>query len=60
MSVLIALVVVVAVLALIVAALSVRVVQQFERGVVFRLGRVQDGSRGPGLTFITPVVDRMR
>jgi regulator of protease activity HflC (stomatin/prohibitin superfamily) len=60
MSVLIALVVVVVVLALIVAALSVRVVQQFERGVVFRLGRVQDGSRGPGLTFITPVVDRMR
>ncbi len=60
MSVAIGVIVVVVVLALLVAALSVRVVQQFERGVVFRLGRVQDGSRGPGLTFITPVVDRMR
>ena len=60
MSVLIAIVVVLVVLGLIVTALSVRVVQQFERGVVFRLGRVQDGSRGPGLTLITPLVDRMR
>src|ERR1700755_2012480 len=60
MSVLIGIVVVIAVLAVLLAALSVRVVQQFERGVVFRLGRVQDGSRGPGLTLITPVVDRMR
>ena len=60
MSVLIAIVVVLVVLGLIATALSVRVVQQFERGVVFRLGRVQDGSRGPGLTLITPVIDRMR
>ena len=60
MSVTISIVVVVVVLALILAAMSVRVVQQFERGVVFRLGRVQDGSRGPGLTLITPVIDRMR
>lgn len=38
---------------------SVRIVQQYERGVVFRLGRVQGGVRPPGLTFITPVVDRL-
>ncbi|WP_329188681.1 slipin family protein [Actinacidiphila glaucinigra] len=37
-----------------------RVVQQFERGVVFRLGKVRDGVRPPGFTMIVPVVDRMR
>lgn len=41
-------------------AASARVVQQFERGVVFRLGRVQPGTRGPGFTKIIPVVDRLR
>jgi regulator of protease activity HflC (stomatin/prohibitin superfamily) len=54
--------IVVAVLALIVcvaAVLSVRVVQQYESGVVFRLGKVQDPPRGPGLTLLRPVVDRM-
>ncbi|NYD42188.1 slipin family protein [Nocardioides panaciterrulae] len=39
-------------------ALSVRVVKQYERGVVFRLGRVI-GVRDPGLRFIIPLVDRM-
>lgn len=37
-----------------------RVVQQFERGVVFRLGRVRGSARTPGFTMIVPVVDRMR
>lgn len=37
-----------------------RVVQQFERGVVFRLGRVRGVVRGPGFTMVVPVVDRMR
>ncbi|MEU4481873.1 SPFH domain-containing protein [Micromonospora sp. NPDC023966] len=41
------------------AAQAVRVVQQYERGVVFRFGRVRDGSRGPGLTLIVPGVDRL-
>jgi regulator of protease activity HflC (stomatin/prohibitin superfamily) len=44
---------------LVLAAMSLRVVQQFEEGVVFRLGRVQDPPRGPGLTLLVPVVDRM-
>jgi regulator of protease activity HflC (stomatin/prohibitin superfamily) len=39
---------------------SVRVVSQVERGVVFRLGRVQREVRAPGLTYLVPVVDRMR
>ena len=41
------------------AVSSLKVVQQFEQGVVFRLGRVQDPPRGPGLTLLIPLVDRM-
>jgi regulator of protease activity HflC (stomatin/prohibitin superfamily) len=37
---------------------AVKVVQEYERGVIFRLGRLV-GPRGPGLFFIIPVVDRM-
>ena len=44
---------------LIVAAAAVRIVQEYERGVIFRLGRVIAGAKGPGLFFIIPVVDRM-
>ena len=39
---------------------SVRVVQQIERGVVFRLGRAQHDVRRPGLTVLIPVVDHMK
>ncbi|MBF8189877.1 slipin family protein [Nonomuraea sp. K274] len=38
---------------------GVRVVNQIERGVVFRFGRVQKEVRQPGLTFLIPLVDRM-
>ncbi len=41
-------------------ALSARVIQQFERGLVFRFGRVLPGIRGPGLNLIIPGVDRLR
>jgi regulator of protease activity HflC (stomatin/prohibitin superfamily) len=41
-------------------ATSARVVRQFERGVVFRLGRVQEPPRQPGFTMIVPLVDSMR
>jgi len=41
-------------------ASSARVIRQFERGVVFRLGRVQEPPRAPGLTAIVPIVDRLR
>src|SRR5438034_630673 len=37
---------------------AVKVVQEYERGVIFRLGRLI-GARGPGLFFIIPIVDRM-
>ncbi|PZF97394.1 slipin family protein [Micromonospora deserti] len=39
--------------------MSVRLVQQYQRGVVFRFGRVLDRVREPGLRFIVPVADRM-
>lgn len=39
-------------------AASVRIVQEYERGVIFRLGRVV-GAKGPGLFFIIPIIDRM-
>lgn len=39
---------------------AARVVKQYERGVVFRLGRLRDGIRGPGFTFVVPGVDRLR
>jgi regulator of protease activity HflC (stomatin/prohibitin superfamily) len=48
------------VLACIGLTLSARVVKQVERGVVFRLGRVQPAPRPPGLTMLVPVMDRMR
>ncbi|MFI1583334.1 slipin family protein [Embleya sp. NPDC020630] len=42
------------------AATGLRVVRQYERGVVFRLGRVQEPIRTAGLTRIVPFVDRLR
>jgi regulator of protease activity HflC (stomatin/prohibitin superfamily) len=41
------------------AAASVRVVKQYERGLVFRFGRIRDRIRGPGLTTMVPFADRM-
>src|SRR6059058_4325199 len=42
------------------AARSIKVVQQFEQGIVFRFGRIETKPRGPGITFIRPVGDRMQ
>src|SRR4051795_2815045 len=44
--------------AVVLAASSVRVLREYERGVVFRFGRLLP-QRGPGLTFLIPIVDRM-
>jgi regulator of protease activity HflC (stomatin/prohibitin superfamily) len=44
--------------ALVVLSASVRVLREYERGVVFRLGRVTS-QRGPGLIFLLPAIDRM-
>jgi regulator of protease activity HflC (stomatin/prohibitin superfamily) len=45
--------------ALAAAAVSLRVVKQYERGLVFRFGRVLEQVRGPGLAMIVPVADRL-
>ncbi|MFL4903213.1 SPFH domain-containing protein [Streptomyces sp. MMS24-I2-30] len=39
---------------------AARVVKQYERGVVFRLGRLRPEVRGPGFTMVVPFVDRLR
>ena len=56
MKTLIIVVVAVAVVLLIVFSLAVRIVRQYEQGVLFRLGRLR-GTRAPGLRLIIPVVD---
>ena len=50
----------IAIVLLVGAAMSVRILKQYERGVQFRLGRVTGGARGPGLIFITPFADRVQ
>ncbi len=47
-----------AVLLVLILLASVRIVNEYERGVIFRLGRVT-GAKGPGLFFIIPVIDKM-
>jgi regulator of protease activity HflC (stomatin/prohibitin superfamily) len=59
MGTFITVVIVVVILFLLVLALSVRIVQQYEQGVLFRLGRVL-GTRAPGLHLIIPFVDVLR
>jgi regulator of protease activity HflC (stomatin/prohibitin superfamily) len=44
--------------AIVLLAASIRIVQEYERGVIFRLGRVV-GARGPGLIILLPFVERM-
>src|ERR1039458_2955446 len=41
-------------------AASVKIINQYQRGVVFRLGKVEHSVKEPGLRFIIPVVDQMR
>jgi regulator of protease activity HflC (stomatin/prohibitin superfamily) len=51
---------IIAVIAIVVIILisAIRIVQEYERGVIFRLGRLV-GAKGPGIFFIIPIVDRM-
>ena len=56
-AILVALVIIVA-LAVAVAGASVRILREYERAVVFRLGRLV-GAKGPGIVLLVPLVDRM-
>lgn len=46
------------IVALLLLSSAIRVVREYERGVVFRLGRLI-GAKGPGIIFLIPIVDRM-
>src|SRR3954464_14440531 len=51
---------VVALVALLLLATSIRIVNEYERGVVFRLGRVTaENLKAPGLRLLVPFIDRM-
>jgi len=47
-----------AVLAFFILPQSVRILREYERGVIFRLGKLQ-GAKGPGMIFLIPVVDKL-
>ena len=51
---------IVLVIILIILALSIRIIKQYERGVVFRLGKVQSQIKEPGIRLIIPLIDNLR
>jgi regulator of protease activity HflC (stomatin/prohibitin superfamily) len=51
-------IIIVALFVLMVLSMAIKIVPEYERGVLFRLGRLV-GQRGPGLFIIIPLVDRM-
>jgi regulator of protease activity HflC (stomatin/prohibitin superfamily) len=59
MSTAAAVLIVAAAVALVLAVLSIRIVREYQRVVVFRLGRLR-GERGPGLVLIIPLIERTR
>ncbi|MBW3593165.1 MAG: slipin family protein [Actinobacteria bacterium] len=48
-----------AVVLLMIVGSAVRIAREYERGVIFRLGRLRSPPKGPGLFFLIPVIDRM-
>ncbi|MBD0290164.1 MAG: slipin family protein [Thermoleophilia bacterium] len=59
MSVALIAVAAVVVLVVLLLAASVRVAREYERGVIFRLGRLKSPPKGPGLFLLIPVIDKM-
>jgi regulator of protease activity HflC (stomatin/prohibitin superfamily) len=51
-------IVIVVIAILVIAPMAIKIVQEYERGVIFRLGRLV-GAKGPGLFLIIPFIDRM-
>ena len=51
--------VVLAVFLISVAISAIKIVNEYERGVIFRLGRIQGGPKGPGLFILLPFIDKM-
>src|SRR5437660_12603206 len=46
------------IVAVIILPQAIRILREYERGVIFRLGKLL-GAKGPGLIFLIPIVDRM-
>ncbi len=51
--------VILAVFLISIAISAIKIVNEYERGVIFRLGRIQGGPKGPGLFILVPFVDKM-
>jgi regulator of protease activity HflC (stomatin/prohibitin superfamily) len=51
-------VIVIVILGIFILPQSVRILREYERGVIFRLGKLQ-GAKGPGIIFLIPIVDKM-
>ncbi|MFZ1801096.1 MAG: slipin family protein [Chitinophagaceae bacterium] len=52
--------IIIIVIVLYILASSIRILREYERGVVFRLGRVlNQGAKGPGLILLVPIIDKM-
>jgi regulator of protease activity HflC (stomatin/prohibitin superfamily) len=51
----------IAVIVLMILSSAIRILREYERGVIFRLGRLigGDGLKGPGLILLIPVIDKM-
>src|ERR1019366_8001227 len=55
---LISVLVIIVIVAVFILPQAVRILREYERGVIFRLGKLQ-GAKGPGIIFLIPVVDKM-
>ena len=60
MAALIVIIVILVIAGLVAACRTFRVIQQYEKGIVYRFGRVLPEVRGPGLTYLRPIGDRMQ
>jgi len=59
-ALIVVLIVIVVIAGLVSAGRSFRVVQQYEKGIIYRWGKVLPEIRGPGITFMNPISDRMQ
>ena len=59
MNALLAVVAALVILAVLIIGSAIRVLREYERGVIFRLGRLLSGPKGPGLIILVPLIDRM-
>jgi regulator of protease activity HflC (stomatin/prohibitin superfamily) len=50
--------IIILIIVLIILATGIRVVKEYERGVIFRLGRLK-GAKGPGIFYVWPIIDSM-